>query len=153
VELSNRLIVRQHRYWPNGYRIVPNRIWNVLDGMPGEPIDKTYHVLLMVYLALQSAYALGSVYFSRFGFIKTTVAVLLCIMVCTVMIKGLHVMMPAGWNWYPPVQNWIRDGETIRVQQVRLSPWITGLMAMALVYGVPPVLWLATYFRLKEKEV
>ena len=153
VGLANRLIVGQHRLWPAGGRISPNRIFNILDGMPGEPLDKTYHIWLMTYLALQSAYVLGSVYFNRFGFVKTTVAVLLCIMVFTVLEKGLHIMMPAGWNWYPPVQNWIRDSETIRVQSVRLSPWITGLLAMLLVYGVPLVLWSATYFRLKEKEV
>ena len=153
VEIGNQMIRRQHRMWPGGYPISPSPIFSVFKGLPGDPMDSQLHIILFMYFAMQSVFLLGSVYFKRFAFIKTVVAVMIFILVFTMYERIRLDMMPNQWHVYPPVENWMKDGGTIRVQSIRISEWLTTPLAFLLLFGIPPVFWIATYFRIKEKEV
>lgn len=154
VEIGNQLIIREHRTWQGGYPISPNPVWNVVKGIPGENLDHVFHIFLVVFFVLQSAFALGSVYFNRFAFIKTLIAVLLFLLGFVAIQKvWMENMLPSGWHRYPPFQDWVSDGDTLKVRTVRLPEWITGPVGLFLLLGIPPLLWIVTYFRIKEKEV
>jgi hypothetical protein len=153
VGLANRLIERQHRVWSGGYPIEPNAVFNVLKGMPGDSLDRDHHAYLFFYFSIQSAFVLGSIYFERFSFVKTGVAVLLCILFfSTLEQRVFEVSLPTGWQRHF-LTEWVKDEDTLRVKSIRLSPPLSVLLGCLLVYGVPLVFWTATYFRIKEKQI
>lgn len=153
VEICNRLIERQHRMWAAGYPIQPDPIYNVLKGLPNDGFDNQYHLFLLAFFALQAAFVLGSVYFGRYAFIKTAVAVLIFIL-CFICLETrvIEPMLPDGYERHPML-DWIKDQDTLNVKVIRLSPAISATLGYLLIYGTPFVFWIATYFRLKEKEV
>ncbi len=153
VEICNRLIAREHRMWSAGYPILPDPIYNVLKGLPNDAYDNQYHLFVLTYFALQAAFVLGSVYFSRYAFIKTTVAVLIFILcfVC-LEVRVIEPMLPEGYHRHP-IMDWMKNQDTLDVKAIRLSPYISAPLGYLLIYGTPFVFWIATYFRLKEKEV
>lgn len=154
VKIGNELIEQQHRMWPGGYPIAPNAVWSVLGGFPGENFDAGLHVLLVLYFILQALFALGSVYFERYTFVKTIVAFLVFVLFFMVLEKQLmRRIPPQGWNRFTPGNDWITNGDSLRIKEVRVSPWITGPLGLLLLLGIPPVIWIATYFRIKEKQV
>jgi hypothetical protein len=153
VELCNRLIEREHRVWSAGYPILPDPIYNVLNGMPNAREDNQYHLFLLCYFALQSTCVLGSVYFSRYAFIKTAVAVLIFILFFMCLeARVIEPLLPDGYHRHPML-DWMKDQDTLGVKVIRLSPLISAPLGFLLLYGTPFVFWIATYFRLKEKEV
>src|SRR6185312_12844698 len=154
VKIGNEVIERQHRMWPGGYPVYPNQVWCLVHGLPGKNPDSDFHVLLVLYFILESMFALGSVYFERYAFIKTIIAFLLFMLVFLVLDKQvLAHIVPHDWKPFTLTNDWITNGETLRVKEVRVSPWITGPLALLLLVGIPPVFWIATYFRIKEKQV
>lgn len=154
VEIGNQLIFREHRTWSGGYPISPNPVWNILHGLPGAENDPGFKYILVWYFLLQSAFALGSVYFNRFAFIKTLIAVLLFLLAFVTIQKiWMENMLPAEWHRYPPYQDWIRHADTLKVRAVVLPKWIVQPVSLLLLFGTLPVFWMATYFRIKEKEV
>jgi len=154
VKICNELIERQHRTWLGGYPISTNVIWNVLRGLPGDNFDSKLHGALVLYFILQALFALGSVYFERYTFVKTIVAFLVFVLVFLVLEKQVMARIPPhGWNRFTPTNDWITNGDSLQVKEVRVSPWITGPLGLLLLLGIPPVIWIATYFRIKEKQV
>ncbi|HEX3933155.1 MAG TPA: hypothetical protein VHW43_00660, partial [Puia sp.] len=151
VKIGNELIVGQHRVWSAGYPVLPNPVWNLANGLPGDNPDHSFHVFFILYFMLQAAFALGSVYFHRYAFVKTVIVVLLFLLVFQKQSRALIV--PHEWNQYTLTNDWITDADTLHVQSVRLSPWITGPLAILVLFGLPTVFWVATYFRIKEKQV
>ena len=102
VQVANGLIARQHRVWPGGYPIAPDRVYNVLVGLPGDTVDNDYHLLLMAFFMLQSVFILGSIYFSRYAFIKTAVAVMTFLLLFTlVQSRVVEPLLPNGWTRQP----------------------------------------------------
>lgn len=154
VKIGNELIERQQRLWPGGYPVAPNPVWSVLHGLPGKNPDSDFHVLLALYFILQGMFTLGSVYFERYAFMKTIIAFLVFALVLLASDKQLTLhILPHGWKPFTLTNDWITNGDTLRVKEVRVSPWITGPLALLLLAGIPPVFWIATYFRIKEKQV
>jgi len=154
VRIGNELIVAQHRLWPGGYPVLTNAVWSLAKGLPGDNPDHDFHVLLICYFMLQAAFALGSVYFNRYAFVKTVVAVMLFILAFTVFEKQpMERILPQEWHRYTLSNDWITNGDTLHVRFVRLSPWIIGPFAILALFGIPAVFWVATYFRIKEKQV
>jgi len=112
-------------------------------------------IILLIYFAVQSAYILGSVYFSRFSFIKTTISLLVVGLLIIVFIgKILNSFMPDG-NFYEGITSYrlydvnVVDGEKF----IRLPEWVNTGTTFLLKYAFAPVFWVATYFRVKEKEI
>ena len=154
VKIGNGLIVKQHRMYPGGFPIGQNGVWNVLKGLPNEEVDNRYHVFLLLYVTLQGLFALGSVYFERYAFIKTMVAFMVFLLAFMVLEKQIMaVIPPRGWVRFPPFQDWVTNSDSLRVREVRVSTWITGPLMLLVLLGIPPVIWVITYFRIKEKEV
>jgi hypothetical protein len=123
--------------------------------------------MLLFYFVLQSAFILGSVYFARFSFIKTVIASLLIgLLISFVLVKIIAPILPSG-NYYhgltsyqvytvkdaPAVQGIMiySDPETDKL--VSIPAWIGDVLLFLLKFAFAPLLWLATYFRLKEKEI
>jgi hypothetical protein len=152
VWLANRLNASEHRMWPGGYAVDPSIVFNVIRGADDMEPDRQSHVLLLGYFSFQSTFILGSVYFSRYAFIKTAVAVLVCILFFMVVQKDIiETALPEGWqinHW-----DWEKNRGTAGLQAIRLPVLLSGILGFVLLYAPPLVFWVATYFRLKEKEV
>jgi hypothetical protein len=153
VRIANGLIENGHRTWPGGLRIDPVQIFNAGKGGLYNHADQSDRLFVLFYFALQTAFALGSIYFDRYAFVKTGVAVVIalgCFMILQQRI--IDPTLPPGWhrqNFY----NWIVDWDTLRARGVRLSPTLGAVLGAMLIYGIPVVLWTVTYFRIKEKEI
>ena len=154
VELGNYMIQRYPRYIPNTTQLIPpNQVYNIFTAEGGPMPEKDLHLFLFGYFAIQSAFLLGSVYFTRYSFIKTIVYSLLFILVFVVFQSEImQHMLPNGWH--TDLTLWRQeDGPLSDVQEVRLAPFTEKLFLGLTQYFLPPILWVITYFRLKEKEV
>ena len=153
IRIANGLIENGRRTWPGGLRIDPVQIFDMSKGGLNDHADEADHLFVLFYFALQSAFALGSIYFNRYAFVKTGVAVVIalgCFMILQQRI--IDPTLPPGWhrqNFY----DWLADWDTLRARGVRLSPTLGAVLGAMLIYGIPVVCWTATYFRIKEKEV
>jgi hypothetical protein len=155
VSLANRVIAREHQHWPGSYQPIGNidvfKLWNA----PWAPIgDRKFHLLLLGYFILQSAFLLGSVYFARWNFIKTVVAILLFwVLFVIFMSKGIEDHIPNGWHSFDFFR-WIDSTDnTVSYGMVTLPGSMEKILIFLMQFGLPPILWVITYFRLKEKEV
>jgi hypothetical protein len=111
-----------------------------------------FFYLLLMYLAVQAAYILGSVYFTGYSFIKTTIVLLLvCLFFVFYMANVLQSFMPRG-TYNSLTQYRIYETEHYW-KVVALPQWIDTTLLFLFKYALAPVFWIATYFRLKEKEV
>ena len=152
VSLSNQLIEKQHRMWSPGYPVAPDTVFNIFGASYNDFEHDPHHLLLFFYFMLQSVFILGSVYFERFSFIKTAIAVAVFIAIFMVVeTRVVNPALPNGWERDP--FDWITSPGTIRVKAVRLSPLISAPLGYLLLFGTPLVFWITTYFRLKEKQV
>jgi hypothetical protein len=115
-------------------------------------MDRQYHFILLGFFAIQSAFILGSVYFGRYTFIKSAVAVLVFILFFMVVQKSIiEATMPNGWHRNEFA--WEKSRGTTFMLAVRFPAFLSGVLGFVLSYGITLVFWVATYFRLKEKEV
>lgn len=115
----------------------------------------TLSFILLLYFAVQGAFALGSVYFPTYSFIKTTITLLLLILFFIfLVVKVLSPILPQGgfsgalteFNLPGPNNEW---GWRV----IRLPSWTDDVFFGFFKFIVAPVFWLVTYYRLKEKEV
>ncbi len=136
-----------------GYPFVKYELINVFSFGKGNGEDMFYG-LHLVYFAVQSAFTLGSVYFTRFSFIKTVIAVLIMWLFLFLFVaKVLVPMMPEG-NYFNGLTNWSLLNEGSQPNKVIMLPkWVDTAVETLLKYGFAPLLWVVTYFRLKEKEI
>ena len=154
VQLANRMILQNHHHWNgNGNLIAPADVYNIFTGAGGPVSEINDHMLLLSYFAVQSAFVLGSVWFPRYSFIKTTVAALLITFVYVVFVsKILGNMVPAGWHPGGFLE-WWQDPAPGEFHIIRLYPWMADTIAFLFKYCLPFIFWAIIYFRLKEKEV
>lgn len=163
VKLSNSVA---QKYWLENQTYIngilrpfePERIANVFYD---EKIDRSapFNVLLFIltiFLTVQGAYALGSIYFPTYSFIKTTIVLLLIILFFVFFIgKILYNTMPHG--------NFVDESLTFRPggfmdygteEKVVVMPaWYMAFIKGPARYILVLVFWATAYFRLKEKEV
>jgi hypothetical protein len=155
VKAANKLLLARTTFWPGTtHRISASPVYNFFTGF-GAPIpEQDGHAFLVGYFAIQSTFILGSVYFTRSSFLKTTVAVLLLMLVFVLFItEGVEKHLPDGWRINDLFQ-WTRASTLVGQRQwVRLPGWIDSLLWLLLRYCLPPLFWVITYFRLREKEV
>lgn len=112
-------------------------------------------IFLLSYIAIQSAYILGSIYFAKFSFIKTTIALACLALIITFFLaKVLEPIMPdpGGYSGLTSYRVYT-DSTYGTMKEVALPGWINDLLTTILKYAFAPLLWLVTYFRFKEKEV
>ncbi|WP_276481882.1 hypothetical protein [Paraflavitalea pollutisoli] len=108
-----------------------------------------------LFFGVQGAYALGSIYFPAYSFIKTTIALLLLALLYVLVIaKVLYPILPQGYfddgltSFYP---YGINDPNSEKL--VEVPGWVGQVVFGFFRYVLAPAFWVITYFRLKEKEV
>ncbi len=147
-------------YWQKNHSpgevFVPQKVFNVFLGdeeMRRGRVNMNF-IIFLFYFAVQSAYLLGSIYFSRFSFIKTTVALLVLWLFIIVFIgKILGSFMPEG-NFYEDITSYrLYDGGADGEKIIRLPEWVSTSILFLLKYAFAPLFWIVTYFRVKEKEI
>lgn len=122
------------------------------------PFYQTSHInYIYVFIALQALYLLGSVYFGRFSFVKTTVVAAALILGFSLYIKMLDKSMLGGYYYW--------DGLTVRpimpekidgidfYKIYSLPNWMSASVVWLLRIGWAPVFWVITWKRLTEKEI
>jgi hypothetical protein len=164
-----------YNHWLKGHAtggvFVPAELMNVfyLKGRQGEPNVLLY--VLLLYFVLQSVFIFGSVYFSRFSLIKTIITSLLIGLLIVFLIgKVIIPILPPG-HFYQGITSYqvltVKTGVTINGvttgisiysdpatdKLVRLPEWIGDTLLFLLKFAFAPAFWIATYFRLKEKEI
>lgn len=105
------------------------------------------------YFAVQSLYLLGSVYFSRYSFIVTTVAGASIMFVFVYYLSRIHddMLGPVNWNLTsvrkpdPSIQG----GYFL----YSISPTLVNIFKYMIQFAWAPLFWVITWFRLKEKEI
>lgn len=119
----------------------------------GNPFNALTTVLLL-FFAVQGAYALGSIYFPAYSFIKTTIALLLLILFFIFLIaKVLYPILPHG-DFGPSMSKfYLYDRDYNNRNVILLPSWTDNVLFGFFKYLLAPVFWVVTYFRLKEKEV
>ena len=155
VRLAGHIIESGHRIYPGTLiRVVPTEVLNVFNGAGLPQMERDTHVFIYGFFSVQAAFMLGSVYFPRYSFIKTIIAVLLLMLVTVVFItKGVQGHLPPHWRMDGLVQ-WIQSKDMfVQSALVRLPFGIEKILNFLLMFGTPVMLLLITYFRLKEKEV
>ena len=150
-----------YAYWQKGHSagsvFQPQKVVNVFWGNDGPGRDESANIpfyILLGYFAVQSAFLLGSVYFSRFSFIKTTVGLLFIWLLVIVFVgKVLNAFMPDG-SFYESISSYrLNVGSESGEKIIRLPEWVNTGSVFLLKYAFAPIFWIATYFRLKEKEI
>ena len=158
VQWSNSILQKHPLNWPNSSSPIPESlVYNVITAAGAPPPEKQWHLFTWGYFAVQSAFLLGSVYFSRFSFIKTVVSGLLFMLAFVVFQKlVLFPMKPDGWsdNFF----RWTQDMNELNdhdqpLREVRLSYHLDSIFLLLAEFGVAPFFWVVTWFRLKEKQV
>jgi len=149
-----------HHFWTKNHtpgsvfepQTVMNVLWQTDNLQIGSP--NVFFFILLGYFALQSAYLLGSVYFSRYSFIKTTVGLLFVILLIILFVgKIVGSIMPDG-NFYDSLTTYrLNSSNDADEKIIRLPEWINTASLFLFKYAFPPVFWIATYFRVKEKEL
>ncbi len=144
----------------------PGKVMNVFvlpEKGPGVPNVFFYFVL--AYFAIQSAFILGSVYFPKFSFIKTVIALLLVSLLFTFIVgKIIQPIMPHG-SYYKGITSYriyhmtelspggtvVSDDDADKI--VSLPNWINDVLIAIVKYAFAPLFWIVTFYRLKEKEI
>ncbi|MFT4019270.1 MAG: hypothetical protein QM668_20065 [Agriterribacter sp.] len=109
-------------------------------------------IILYFFIALQALFMLGSVYFERFAFIKTLLAIFTIGLIFVFFAQFLsNTVFPAhmGVNDFSSFK--VYDGNEAKVY--KLPSWIRQVAVPAMKYIWCPVLLTAAYFRIKEKEI
>lgn len=138
------------------YVFKPIEVANVfskpLGASPNTPPYFLYFLIL--YINLQAAFILGSIYFPAYSFIKTCITLLLVFLFGVFLIGTLlDSMMPSG-SFYDGIFSYViyEEGSPV-MRGVRLSEGLSAVLKYLAMFGFLPLLWSAAYFRLKEKEV
>lgn len=109
------------------------------------------------FFAAQAFYMLGSVYFSRFSFVMTTVTgVALIFIFMWFNVSLFKHELPTGffWNGLDVTKYYNKKGGGLSDYHTYQLPFILLIPISFLVKFIwAPVFWLITWFRLKEKEI
>ncbi len=109
--------------------------------------------IFLVLIGVQSFYLLGSVYFEKYSFIKTSIAGFLIALFFFLLIYFFNeVFMPDG-GYHNGISGYRIDRQNGESLLVQLPEWIGKALQYLFMYALPPLFWAATYFRLKEKQV
>ncbi len=135
---------------PDGRNLkaVATNVFNMRAG--GADQQNMSYYFISIFLAVQSAALLGSIYFNKYSYIKTAISLaLIFLMVAFLEVKVLMSFMPKGHYWGTGFE--IYEDGTKKI--VLLPGWTKTVLGLLLFNAFPIIFWVTTYFRLKEKEV
>jgi len=132
--------------------VVKAHVINVFETRMEIPVEVTFYFMLL-FFAVQSAALLGSVYFSRYSYIKTAISLtLVCVIVFVLEYNLTKNLMPRG-RFFEGRGTYIFDMEEGKGNLVQLPAQVVNTLLFLFKYSFPPIFWITTYFRLKEKEI
>lgn len=110
--------------------------------------------VILVYFAVQSGFLLGSVYFSKYSFIKTVITGFVIFFTFFCLIYVLYeYLMPKGEYVNGFLTSFRINTSEGSGYLVKVPGWVDQLIYIILMYTITPYLWVVTYYRLKEKQV
>ena len=126
-------------------------IYNEMNGS-NDGFGSVFKYFLYAYFAVQSLYLLGSVYFSRYSFIVTTVVGALVMFLFVYYITQIdRFMEPDSWELFTVKRADANVQDSYFLYSV--SPTVVDIIKYAVQFLWVPVFWVATWYRLKEKEI
>jgi hypothetical protein len=158
VQWSNSILQRHPLNWPGTNSPIPESlIYNIITSAGAPRPERQWHFFTFGYFSIQSIFLLGSVYFTRFSFIKTVVAGLLFILAFIIFQKlVLYPMKPEDWsdNFFRWTQemNELNDHD-MPLREVRLPYHLDLILLLVAQFTIAPFFWFVTLSRLKEKQV
>lgn len=116
---------------------------------------RDFAYFIYAFFALQSFYLLGSVYFSRYSFVITTVIGAALLFAFALYMAYLHkTYLPDGYSWNGSyVMQYSQDAGTSEFKRFELSPFTKDFLSYSVKFIWAPLFWLVAWFRLKEKEI
>ena len=161
-----------YSHWLKGHTtgdvFVPQEIMNVFftpDHHNGNQPGFVLYLLLL-YIVVQAAFIYGSIFYPKFSLIKTVISLLL-IGLCSAFIFGKIIkdILPPG-NYHEDLTSYTvytvkkTGGDGVMIYSdantdklISLPAWIGKVLVFLLQYAFAPLFWIATYYRLKEKEI
>jgi hypothetical protein len=109
--------------------------------------------ILLIFFAIQSVFLLGSVYFSKYSFIKTVISGFVVFFIGFFFFYFLYEMMPNGGYSNGFLTSYLINGNGKDDYLVSIPSWVGKILYYFLMYGIAPFLYIVSYFRLKEKQV
>jgi hypothetical protein len=114
---------------------------------------RAYYFTAIIYAAVQTFYLLGSVFFERFAFVKTTVSgALLAICFLLFLHFCVEPIMPNNLS-IRGVGSFHLNGDHGEVYVYTLPFGLVRFLWWMVRYMWVPILWVVAFFRLKEKEI
>jgi hypothetical protein len=108
-------------------------------------------LVFLLFIGVQSAALLGSVYFGNYSYIKTAIALTLLLLFLALIESWL--MKSIGPKGMVLGNGKFQVYDEGKIKQILMPGWVGNVLWFLFRYSIQPILWLATYFRLKEKEV
>jgi hypothetical protein len=158
VQWTNSILQRHPLNWPGTNSPIPESlVYNFITAAGAPQPERQWHLFTFGYFSIQSVFLLGSVYFTRFSFIKTVVAGLLFMLAFVIFQKlVLYPMKPEDWsdNFFRWTQemNELNDHD-MPLREVRLPYRLDIILLLVAQFGIAPFFWFVTLSRLKEKQV
>jgi hypothetical protein len=154
VQLSNSILEKYPRNFSNSsLRIGPSIVYNIFTAAQGPIPEKDFHLFLCTFFSAQAVFILGSLYYTRYAFIKSIIAVLVCALLYIIIeAKLIGSLLPPGWDG--DFFNWVHIDADGHPDKLIYLPNSLGRMLTLLIQVTPPfIVYTITYLRLKEKEV
>ena len=118
-----------------------------------ESFKVVFAAFMYGFVAIQAFYLLGSVYFSKYSFVLTTIvgAILISLFIYYAAELAMS-FFGEEYSWQGIVVK-AADSDERYYRVYKLSPFITGLLFFIAKFIWAPVFWFTTWYRLKEKQV
>ena len=155
IKIGNSILADHWKEHNLSQTLRPMSVTNVFTGPAGsgEGMPDIFFYFMVIYINLQSAFILGSIYFPGYSFIKTSIALLVVFLFMVfLVVTVMDNFMPRGSfdDGFFSYRIW--EGDSF-ARGVKLPDWMAATLKYLFMYGFLPLFWFATYYRLKEKEV
>jgi hypothetical protein len=116
----------------------------------GNPIGSS----VFAFVAIQALYMLGSVYFSSYSLVKTTLFGVIFLFLYMLYYKFLNDhLLGDGYIWRGLDIMHVSEREFEGFQVYSAEPWIKTVLIWIFKLGWAPVFWIITWFRIREKQL
>jgi glucan phosphoethanolaminetransferase (alkaline phosphatase superfamily) len=152
VLIANALHPSYNEAGPEGTQVKASLI-NVFNyNEPGQKNNINLYILLF-FLAIQSLFILGSVYFEKYSFIKTAISMFVSMLIFFLLLYLFNESLMPNGGFHKGFSAYRVIEDNNKEVLVELPQWIGPLLRGILMYALPPFFWTVTYFRLREKQV
>jgi hypothetical protein len=138
----------------------PGYQWEPLDWNHPNKFFQQFPYFIYAFFAVQALYLLGSVYFSRFSFIITTIIGAVLIFGFVLLLVRISITFELEheryiWKFFSASAYNIRpDGSYFDMgREYSISHLAEQILLFFIKFAWAPVFWVITWYRLKEKEI